>query len=64
MAVGGESKVLSWAMRDALRVCEAWRARFSLRVSCSLRRRRRTDSGVGAEGEIGSWMSCWISQSS
>ena len=53
-AVGGESKVFSWAMRDALRVWVAWSARFNLRVSCSLRRRRRMDSGVGAEGEIGS----------
>ena len=57
-AVGGESKVLSWVMRFAFRVCVERSARFSLRVSCNLRRSRRIDSGVGAEGDIGSWISC------
>lgn len=56
--VGGESKVLSWLMRDELRVCVERSARFSLRVSWSLRRSRRMDSGVGAEDGSGSWMSC------
>lgn len=54
---GGESKVLSWVIRVALRVCVERSVRFNLRVSWSLRRRRRIDSGVGAEGGIGSWMS-------
>ena len=31
--VGGESKVLSWVMRVALRVCAERSARFNLRVS-------------------------------
>ena len=57
-AVGGESKVLSRLMRDELRVCVERSARFSLRVSWSLRRSRRMDSGVGAEDGSGSWMSC------
>ncbi len=57
-AAGGESKVLSWAIRVAFRVCVERSARFNLRVSWSLRRSRRIDSGVGAEDGIGSWMSC------
>ena len=56
-AVGGESKVLSWVVRAALRVCVEWSARFSLRVSWSLRRSKRMDSGVGAEDGRGSCMS-------
>ena len=57
-AVRGESIVLSWLMRDELRVCVERSARFSLRASWSLRRSRRMDSGVGAEVGSGSWMSC------
>lgn len=56
--VGGESKVLSWLTRNELRVCVERSARFSLRVSWSLRRSKRMDSGVGAEDGSGSWMSC------
>ncbi len=56
--VGGESRVVSSVMRVALRVCVERSARFSLRVSWSLRRSRRMDSGVGADDEIGSSMSC------
>lgn len=55
--VAGESKVLSWVMRVALRLCADRSARFSLRVSCSLRRSRRIDSGVGAEEEMGNCIS-------
>ena len=57
-AVGGESRVLSSVMRFALRVCVERSARFNLRVSWSLRRSKRIDSGVGAEDGSGSWMSC------
>ena len=53
-AAGGENKVFNWIIRVALRVCVEWSARFSLRVSWSLRRRRRIDSGVGAEDGSGS----------
>ena len=56
--VGGESKVFNSVMRVALRVCVERSARFNLRVSWSLRRSSRMDSGVGAEDEIGSSMSC------
>ena len=57
-ATEGESRVLSWVIRAALRVCVDRSARFSLRVSWSLRRSKRMDSGVGAEDGSGSWMSC------
>ena len=56
-AVAGESKVLRWVTRVALRVCVERSARFSLRVSWSLRRSRRIDSGVGAEEEMGNCIS-------
>lgn len=35
----------------------AW---FNLFVSCSFRRRRRIDSGVGDEGEMGNWRFCEV----
>ncbi len=54
----GERRVLSWVMRVALRVWVEWRAWFSFLVSCSWRRRRRMDSGVGDEGGIGSSRFC------
>lgn len=54
----GERRALSWVMRDALRVWVEWRAWFSFLVSCSWRRRRRMDSGVGDEGGIGSSRFC------
>lgn len=46
----GERKVLSWVIMEALRVWVERRAWLSFLVSWSLRRRRRIDSGVGAEG--------------
>lgn len=52
---GAERRVWSWLMRVVFRVCWRRRARLSLRVSWSLRRRRWMDSGVGALGESGSW---------
>lgn len=51
----GERMELSWVIMAELRVCVVWRARFSFLDSCSFRRRRRIDSGVGDEGKMGSW---------
>lgn len=61
--MGAERRAVNWDIRATLRVCVVCRARFSFRVSWSLRRRRRTDSGVGAEGEMGSSRFCLTNQS-
>lgn len=55
VVVDGERIALSWDIRAVLRVRVERRAWLSLRVSWSLRRRRRMDSGVGAVVETGSW---------
>lgn len=51
----GERMALSLVTMAALRVCVERSAWFSFLVSCSFRRRRRIDSGVGDEDEIGNW---------
>lgn len=51
----GERMVLSWVTMAALRECVERSAEFNFFVSCSFRRRRRTDSGVGDEGEMDNW---------
>ena len=54
LVVGGERRAERWDIRAVLRLWVLRRARLSLRVSWSLRRRRRMDSGVGAVGDRGS----------
>ena len=58
VVVGGDRRVERWDIRAVLRAWVLRRARLSLRVSWSLRRRRRMDSGVGAVGERGSSRVC------
>lgn len=53
VVVGGDRRVERWDRRAVLRLWVLRRARLSFRVSRSLRRRRRMDSGVGAVGERG-----------
>ena len=52
--VGGERREESFITSAAFWLCVDRSAWFSFRVSWSLRRRSRMDSGVGAEGERGS----------
>ena len=54
LVVGGERRVERCDMRAVLRLWVLRRARLSFRVSWSLRRRSRMDSGLGAVRDRGS----------
>ena len=55
---GGERMVLRWLIRRAFRWFCLRRAWLSFRVSWTLRRRMRVDSGVAAVSGRGRWRPC------